>query len=848
MSSCPTNEDYLLKLMDDLEEDLVHELSKEDPVNLSKDLFQACIITSDMCDHFNSLDHSRVDPQLQIRYLLRLVSENIESDLAVWDKFLILLDRLGGVSNMLLDKLKKAVSEIKQELTEQSELHRESTDAASGDTSVEEDIVLTSGDVGLLTELLVEISHQWERISISLGFQEHDMANFRKDDNKISLNKAIACWISRDSTSTLKKLKQALNSKLVGAGRVAQVLEKKFKEAKKQSDSAKKHQPSKTANYSRFIDTNVAPTISKMSYHTEVADGKSTLLLVQASHRESVSYQWKKDGHPLPNSCTYSGVHDDILVVSHASQGTEGEYTCCVKKEGKEVCSNKITLTVIYQTDKKQLLSLYLSNSEIPQDSWLPEVSVTFINLALIKSSKDHKHVCDYSVRGDADDIIAKKEKIEYKEAFGEYRSRELILLDGRPGSGKTTLVHKIIRDWTEGEVLTKAKLVFLVTLRDLNSDCRDETLSDLLRLFYSNDEKLKSIRSDIERINGEGVCFVMDGLDEYQPQNTKKSIIYNLLNRTYLHQAMIIVSSRPAATRSIKKEVLTKRIEVFGFSKEQIFEYIDNFPFSALSAGASTVQTKLKEYLVRNPNIFDMCYLPVHAAMICFLFKYDNDHISYTQTKIYEQFTRMIIQRHHLRRSFELEVHSLKELCGIHKKYLDDLCRLAFNMTINYKQVISQQELNFQFSQCGSHGDEFSLGLLTIYNTVHPTGAHHSYSFLHLTFQEFLAAYHVANLTSSQQMKIVQRYSQSTHMITVWTFYFGLGMFGLKMVKKMISNATTVTVLRYGLESQQKVVCDELMKKKMGSLICNDILTPTDLQAIGYIIATTSEPVTALD
>ena len=842
MSSCPTS-DYLLKLMDDLEEDLVHELSKADPVNLSKDLFQACIITSDMCDLFTSLDHSRVDPQLQIRYLLRLVRENIKSDLAVWEKFLILLDRLGGVSNALLDKLKKPVSEINQEPTEQSELNRASTDAASGDTSMEEDIVLTSGDVSLLTELLVEISHKWEEIAISLKLPVHDRAELKKDTNKISLNKTITCWISRDSTSTLKTLKEKLNSNLVGEGRVAQGLEKKFKEAKKQSDSAKKHKLSQTENFTSFRDTNITPSISKTSYHTEVADGKSTLLLVQASPRESVSYQWKKNGHPLPNSSTYLGVHDNILVVSQASQGTEGEYTCCVSKEGKEVCSNKITLTVIYQTDKKQLLSLYSANNEISQDSWLPDISVTFINLALIKSSKDYKHVCDYSVRGDADDIIAKKEKIEYKEAFGEYKSRDLILLEGRPGSGKTTLVHKIIRDWTEGEVLTKAKLVFLVTLRDINSDCRDETLTDLLRLFYSNDEELKSIRSDIERINGEGVCFIIDGLDEYQPHNTKKSIIYKLLSRTYLRQAMIIVSSRPAATRSIKKEVITKRIEVFGFSKQQIFEYIDNFPFSYLSAGAIAVQDRLKEYLERNPNIFDMCYLPVHAAMICFLFEYENDRISYTQTNIYEQFTRFVIQRHFLRHNFELEVHSLKELCGIHKKYFDDLCHLAFNMTINSKQVISQQELSFQFSECGSHGDDFSLGLLTIY----PTGLHRSYSFLHLTFQEFLAAYHIANLTSSQQMKIVRRYSRSTHMITVWTFYFGLGMFGSKMVTKMINNSKTVTVLRYGLESQQQVVCDELMKQNKGSLECNDILTPTDLQAIGYIIATTSEPITTL-
>ena len=367
MSSCPTNEDYLLKLMDDLEEDMIRKLSTADPVYFSKNLFQACIITSDMCRQFTSLDHSRVDPQLQIRYLLKLVRENIKSDLAVWDKFLILLDILGGVFNTLLDKLKKAVAEIKQEPTEQSELHWASTNIASGDTSMEEDIVLSSRDVSLLTELLVDISYKWEEIAISLGFQEHDRAGFRRNNNKISLNQTITCWISRDSASTLKKLKHALNSKLVGAGRIARDLEKRFKEAKKQSD------------------TDFPLTISKTSYHTEVADGKSTLLLVQASPRESVSYQWKKDGQPLGNSCTYSGVHEDILVVSHASQGTEGEYRCCVSKEREEVCSNKITLTVIYKREegKKQLLSLYSSNSEVPLDSWLPEVSVTFINLAL---------------------------------------------------------------------------------------------------------------------------------------------------------------------------------------------------------------------------------------------------------------------------------------------------------------------------------------------------------------------------------------------------------------------------------------------------------------------------------
>ena len=70
---------------------------------------------------------------------------------------------------------------------------------------------------------------------------------------------------------------------------------------------------------------------------------------------------------------------------------------------------------------------------------------------------------------GDADKVIAQKEKIEYSEVFGEYKSSELVLVEGRPGSGKTTLVHKIIKDWTNGLLLREADLVFLITLQFAN-------------------------------------------------------------------------------------------------------------------------------------------------------------------------------------------------------------------------------------------------------------------------------------------------------------------------------------------------------------------------------------------
>ena len=150
--------------------------------------------------------------------------------LTTWGK---ILDTLGGISNTLMKKLK---------MTEISETDSSPTDTAGADASVEEEIVVSHGDVGLVTELLVPISHKWEVISISLGFQENDRDNFRSNDNKISLSNSIGCWISRDSNPTLKKLTQVVSSKLVGAGRVVVDLEKGFKEAKKQSNNATKQE------------------------------------------------------------------------------------------------------------------------------------------------------------------------------------------------------------------------------------------------------------------------------------------------------------------------------------------------------------------------------------------------------------------------------------------------------------------------------------------------------------------------------------------------------------------------------------------------------------------------------
>ena len=380
--------------------------------------------------------------------------------------------------------------------------------------------------------------------------------------------------------------------------------------------------------------------ISNIDPEIVVAECKSTLLEVQVSSSGCESFQWSKDGQPLLDGADFSGVSSNILYINRASQSTEGKYSCCVSNGSETVCSDEINLMVVYPPEKEHLIKFYsLMESEVPIDSWPPVGNSTFINLVLIKQSPISK--CDYyTVRGDMDDILKSKEVVQYDEVFGGYREGALVLVEGRPGSGKTTLVHKVTRDWATGrKVLQGAKMVFLITLRLLNFSGRDRSLLDILEVFYDGEVLRKSVVHDLQECGGKGACFIIDGLDEYQHKNKKESVIYQLIYKKCLHLSMVIVASRPVATDEVKK-YSAKRIEVIGFTKAQIYDYVQTYPFNGSDKVLSDMVSKLKVYLSRHPNILHMCYLPVHAAMICFLFSQLEGNIPHTETQIYEQFT----------------------------------------------------------------------------------------------------------------------------------------------------------------------------------------------------------------
>ncbi len=842
MSTRLTNEEYLTYVRDN-EDDIVQGLSSVDLKLFIKKLCHRANIAYSI---FSPLESENIDKQAFIRYVLRVFCENLKSEVSTWDSFVQVVSSLDGCSVQFVEKLRNFNVKKYEVMTNQ--------DFMEGDSM--QDITIKSEDANLLTELLVAASPKWKNIAVSLGLEEHEKENCKTDDIKLCLYNVIACWLTNHSNTTLTRLQESLASSVVGERNLSLQIKEKFKQAKlSQEDSLTS--PSQRISVSATSLMN--PVITGMSNTSiEVAEGKSTLLLVEAAPKNFVSYQWKKNETAIEDSSHYTGVHSDMLVISKAYRGTGGEYTCCVTYQEKEVCSEKISVKTLFPLGKKKLLDVYLSKNEIPNshDTWPPKVSKEFINLGLIISPEDSKYSCDYSVRGDIDDIKAKKSKVKYEEVF-RVSSSELIMLEGRPGSGKTTLVHKIVKDWANGKILLGAQLVFLVVLRELNNS-QAHSLSDLLKMFYYNKE-LKSLCQFIHESNGENTVFVIDGLDEYCCQDKESNVINQLLDKKLLPQAMIIVTSRPSASKSVREDVLSKRIEIFGFSENEIMEYIDHFPFSSISSDCSnttssqSVQDSLKEYLHSHPNVMDMCYLPVHSAMICYL--YDSESFSQlsTQTSIYKEFTRSLVLRHLRIKSPQIGLNSLQDLKGEFQEFFSNICKLAYCMTINSNQNLTLDEVASYLGCGGTFNDSNCLGLLTINHEIKITGNTKKIYFLHLTLQEFLAAYHIAHLSTSKQVKIFKEYPE---LKTVWMFYCGLVSFqsGMKQLKEIffiktyLGNDSFVLQIKYAFESQSQTVCDKLTKQLDGHfLLFRTTLTPSDLLALSYVICNTNMPVREL-
>ena len=460
--------------------------------------------------------------------------------------------------------------------------------------------------------------------------------------------------------------------------------------------------------------------------------------------------------------------------------------------------------------------------------------TTSFINLALIKDEMSWRRTVQESV----DDIIGLKEKISYKKMFNGMPNLEsnLILLEGRPGSGKTTLMNEISKDWANRKLLT-SKLIIFIPLRRLNAES-DRSLATVIRIACPSLPlgDVSRLEHLIGQRQGKGVAFALDGLDEYVPLSKQSDEILELLHRRSLIEALVIVTSRPAACTYFR-DYAGKQIEVLGFQKPQIIEYIHHY------FGNDT--NKIEEltiHLQEHPNLINMCYLPLHCAMLAFLYKEDTI-LPETETKFYEHFTLSTLLRSVRKRYGKLcHLSSFDQLSHEDKVVFYNVCRLAFDATVNVKQVFTSSDIE-EATDSGGESVVNNQGLVVIDQYFVRYGVDRTYTFLHLTFQEYLAAVHIARLNESKKMDVIRTHCHRPHLSLMWRFLCGMMNFShtnAMDIFKILTETIDDQLFRIqcGYESQHSLPCTHVVSSLNYCLKFREKnLTPTNCVAIGYVI-----------
>eukprot|EP00063_Salmo_salar_P064665 XP_014039500.1 PREDICTED: protein NLRC3-like [Salmo salar] len=330
------------------------------------------------------------------------------------------------------------------------------------------------------------------------------------------------------------------------------------------------------------------------------------------------------------------------------------------------------------------------------------------------------------------------------------------VLTKGIAGIGKTVSVQKFILDWAEGIANQDVDFVFALSFRDLNLIKDDCNLLELLSDFHPELTDMK----DAKKFADCKVVFIFDGLDESQLplcfhnnkilSNITKTtsvevLLTNLIKGNLLPEALLWITSRPAAVDKIPSDCFDRVTEVRGFNDPQKEE-----SFRKRFSDDENLASRTISHIKTSRSLHIMCHIPVFCwitAMVLgkMLSKNDNGKVPKTLSEMYIRFlltlTNMKNKKYHGENQPDPRNLSEPDVQIILK-----LGKLAFQNLAKSNLVFSKEDLR----KCDVDVNEAFLlsGMCTeIFREEDPMFQAKKYSFVHLSIQEFFAALDVSHL-----------------------------------------------------------------------------------------------------
>ena len=320
---------------------------------------------------------------------------------------------------------------------------------------------------------------------------------------------------------------------------------------------------------------------------------------------------------------------------------------------------------------------------------------------------------------------------------------------------GKTTVANEICKRWAEqGFLADDFGAVILVHLRSVQQRSLEEVIKE-----HVGEEEYPNLK----KYAGSRCLLILEGLDEMPVDRQQSDTIFRrlVIDNTLLEKAKIVITSRPQACEKI---VADRRVELEGFQNEAIGEFVEkSFPNDTESSKAFITQ------LNKRPGVYSLCSVPLYLVILTYIFQHSKKKLPSTLTELYRLFIIRILYREDMKgtvkkfksyKAVSTLSKILEGLCeeAVERAYL--LCGLAY-YSFRGKSLQGRwkdPKITFTKSDLAENSIEVTndfdgFGFLKATHTQQLPIDTMTYSFLHLTVQEFFCSLYLSTLSQQEQL-----------------------------------------------------------------------------------------------